>query len=80
MSKIINGTSGIKRHRNGDKIFYAINALILGLLAVIIIYPLYFIIIASFSDPDAVLGGKVVFFPVNITLDGYKKTIARLEK
>lgn len=77
MSKIINGTSGIKRHRNGDKIFYAINALILGLLAVIIIYPLYFIIIASFSDPDAVLGGKVVFFPVNITLDGYKKTIER---
>ena len=35
----------------GDKIFFAINAFFLGLLALIILYPLYFIVIASFSDP-----------------------------
>ena len=35
----------------GDKIFFVINALFLGLLALIILYPLYFIVIASFSDP-----------------------------
>ncbi|MBR4359398.1 MAG: carbohydrate ABC transporter permease, partial [Clostridia bacterium] len=44
----------------GDKVFFVINALFLGLLALIILYPLYFIVIASFSDPDAVLGGQVV--------------------
>ena len=31
----------------GDKVFFAINAFFLGLLALIILYPLYFIVIAS---------------------------------
>ncbi len=61
----------------GDKIFFAINALFLGLLALIILYPLYFIVIASFSDPDAVLGGQVVLAPVNITFEGYEKVFQR---
>ena len=47
------------RDTMGDKIFYVINGFFLLLLALIIIYPLYFIIIASISDPDAVLGGEV---------------------
>ncbi|MDE7281499.1 MAG: carbohydrate ABC transporter permease, partial [Ruminiclostridium sp.] len=63
----------------GDRVFYIINALVLGILALIIIYPLYFIIIASISDPDAVLGGKVILYPVNITLSGYQKIIERTD-
>lgn len=63
----------------GDKVFYVIDALFLGILAVIIIYPLYFIIIASISDPDAVLGGKVVLYPVDITFTGYEKIIERTD-
>jgi putative aldouronate transport system permease protein len=39
---------------------------------VIILYPLYFIVIASFSDPSAVSTGKVWLFPKGFTLDGYK--------
>ena len=42
----------------GDRVFYAVNTVLLALLALIVIYPLYFIIIASFSDPDAVLAGR----------------------
>ena len=61
----------------GDKIFFAVNSIFLGLLALIILYPIYFIIIASISDPDAVLGGQVVLAPVNITLDGYAKVLER---
>ena len=61
----------------GDKIFFVINAIFLGLLALIILYPLYFIVIASFSDPDAVLGGQVVLAPVNITFEGYEKVFQR---
>ena len=61
----------------GDKIFFVINAIFLGILALIILYPIYFIIIASISDPDAVLGGQVVLAPVNITLDGYAKVFER---
>ena len=61
----------------GDKIFYAINGFFLLLLALIILYPLYFIIIASISDPDAVLGGEVVLYPVRITFEGFSKIMER---
>ena len=66
----------IKESRS-DRIFYIVNYIILGLLALIVIYPLYFIIIASFSSADAVLGGKVILFPVDINFDGYVKIFQR---
>ena len=65
------------RDTMGDKIFYIINGAFLCLMALIVLYPLYFIIIASISDPDAVLGGKVVLYPVQITLDGFAKILER---
>lgn len=70
---------GLGKSTAGDKVFYTLNALFLALLAIIIIYPLYFIIIASFSDPDAVLAGKVVLLPKDITLAGYQKIIERAD-
>ena len=63
----------------GDKVFYTINAIVLGILALIVIYPLYFIIIASISDPDAVLAGKVVLYPVQITFSGFQKILERTD-
>ena len=63
----------------GDKVFHTITYILLGLLALIILYPVYFIIIASFSDPDAVLAGKVVLFPVGINFDGYVKILERTD-
>ena len=63
----------------GDKVFYTINYIFLGLMALIVIYPLYFIVIASFSDPDAVLAGDVILYPVKITLDGYQKILDRTD-
>jgi multiple sugar transport system permease protein/putative aldouronate transport system permease protein len=38
----------------------------------IVLYPVVYIVSASFSSPTAVISGKVVLFPVNVTLDGYK--------
>ena len=63
----------------GDKIFRFFSGLFLLLLAAIVLYPVYFIIIASFSDPDAVLSGRVVLWPVDITLDGYMKIMERTD-
>ena len=65
------------RDTTGDKVFYTINAIVLALVALIVLYPLYFIIIASISDPDAVLGGKVVLYPVDITFSGFEKIMQR---
>lgn len=70
---------GATRTPVGDKIFYIINAFFLGVMALIVIYPLYFIIIASISDPDAVLAGKVVLFPVDITFSGFQKILERTD-
>ena len=65
------------RDSRGDKIFRFFSGLFLILLALIVLYPVYFIIIASFSDPDAVLGGKVVLWPVGLNFEGYIKIIER---
>ena len=65
------------RDTAGDKVFYTINAIVLGILALIVLYPLYFIVIAAISDPDAVLGGKVVLYPVNLNFEGFSKIMER---
>ena len=67
------------KETRGDKIFNFINGLFLALMAAIVIYPLYFIIIASISDPDAVLAGKVVLYPVQLTFVGFEKIIEHTE-
>nr|WP_029192546.1 carbohydrate ABC transporter permease [Paenibacillus harenae] len=43
------------------------------LMLIIIVYPIYFIVIASFSDPAAVANGQMWFFPKGFTLDGYQE-------
>ena len=63
----------------GDKVFFALNYLFLGIMTLIILYPLYFIIIASISDPDAVLGGEVVLYPVQLTISGFQKILERTD-
>lgn len=62
---------------SGDRLFTVLNGCFLGLMAILVLYPLYFVIIASISDPDAVLAGKVVLYPVQITLDGFRKIMER---
>ena len=56
-------------------ILYSVSIIIL----LIVIYPLYFIIIASFSNPTEVANGKVWFFPSQFTLDGYKEIMRHSE-
>ena len=45
------------------------------LILFITIYPLYFTVIASISDPKAVATGEVVWCPVGFTLDSYKQVL-----
>ena len=56
----------------GDVVYYVVISIILALLTIIVVYPIYFIIIASISDPDAVLNGQVILWPIQITFSGYK--------
>ena len=56
-----------------DRIYNAVNTFLLGVLLIIVAYPLYFIVIASFSDPSAVGTGHVLFFPKGLNLEGYQR-------
>lgn len=56
----------------GDRLFDAVSVVIGVIMLLIIIYPLYFIVIASFSSPAAVANGEVWLFPKSLTLEGYK--------
>ncbi len=56
-----------------DRVFNLIVYSFAALLLVIILYPIYFIVIASFSNPYEVSGGNVWFYPVGFTLDGYRE-------
>ena len=55
-----------------DKIFYIINDLFLLLALIVVLYPIIYIISSSLSSPNAVSTGKVVLFPVEFSLEGYK--------
>ena len=60
-----------------DYVYYVICGFILFFLSVIVIYPLYYIVIASVSDPDAVMTGKVWLYPVKVTFSGYAQLFNR---
>ena len=63
------------RRTAGDRIFDTVNvALMVGVLLAVL-YPLYFVVIASFSDPDMVNSGQVWLIPRGVTLEGYARII-----
>lgn len=61
----------IKKSRE-DLIFDIFNYTICFALLIIILYPMYFVVIASFSDPNAVAMGKVDFWIKGFNVKGYK--------
>ena len=58
-----------------DIIYFAIIGVLLAMLTIIVVYPIYFIVIGSISNPDAVLNGEVIFWPVDITFSGYQALV-----
>ena len=62
----------VKRSKE-DLIFDLLNYIVLGAFLLIVLYPLYFIIIASFSDPSRVLSGDVILLPKDLDFSGYQK-------
>jgi putative aldouronate transport system permease protein len=62
-----------RRIKTGDLAFDLIVFLICAVTVVAVAYPLYFIVIASFSDPVAVRSGEVWLSPKGATLEGYRR-------
>lgn len=55
----------------GEKLFYQVNAILLGLAALSALLPLFNILSLSLSSNHAILAGKVTFLPVEFTLSSY---------
>lgn len=56
----------------GDKIFYVIISVVLTLFFLMVLYPCIYVISASFSSGTAVQAGKVVLWPVDFSIEGYR--------
>lgn len=59
------------RMSKGDVRFETGIIILLAILTVLIIYPLVYVVSASFSDALMVAAGRVILWPVNVTTDNY---------
>ena len=60
--------SGAIRETRADRVFNVINLVFWLIVLFITLYPLWLILIASVSDPDAVLQARVLLWPVDFSM------------
>lgn len=60
------------KQSSGDRIFLAVVYVSLSLALVLVLYPLLYVVSASFSSPAAIRAGKVWLLPKDVTLMGYE--------
>ncbi len=70
------GRSHRIRASRADRIFDFFNVMLMVVILVIIIYPLWFVVIASFSDSQLVNTGKVLIVPKGFHLSAYQKVFS----
>ena len=68
--------SGAMLESRSDRVFNFFNVILMIIILAIIIYPLWFIIIASVSDSAQVTNGNVLLWPKGFHLDAYRKVFA----
>jgi putative aldouronate transport system permease protein len=61
------------RDKFADPVFNTVAVVVLLLAIAAVVYPLYFVVIASISDPNQIYEGNVWFFPQGITFEGYQR-------
>lgn len=64
-----------KRQSGFDNAFDIISTVLLVIALLIVLYPLYFVVIASVSDANAIATGQVVLLPKNVSFVGYKRIL-----
>lgn len=69
-------TKNKKRRSWDDRIFDWVCNIFLLLFVIIVAYPLWFVLVASFSDPTYVNTGTFLLYPKGFTLQGYEMVFA----
>lgn len=59
----------------GDCVFDAVIYTVLTLVALVTLYPLIYIVSASFSNPMAIVKGELWLWPQEVTLDAYRRVL-----
>ena len=54
-----------------DRVFDVINLCLMVVLLLVYIWPIWFVVIASFSDPNKVMSGQVLLLPKGLTMKSY---------
>ncbi len=76
MAKMTNHSSGeIRSNNTPDKIFGAAVLILSILIFIVIVYPLWFVVIASISNSNLVNQGAVTFLPKDIRFYGFQQIL-----
>ena len=71
----VQDTTRIK-NSSGDRVFMAGVYILLATFLLVVLLPLLYIVASSFSDPLAVSSGRVTFWPIDFTLEGYQRALS----
>ena len=66
---------GVECRTRNDVVFDAVNGVLVALVILACAYPIYYTIIASFSDPAQVISGNVFLWVKDFTLDSYRSVL-----
>lgn len=69
----------IKNMSMSNRLFYLFNGIFWAIMLFVTIYPLYLVVIASFSSYDAIVRGEVFLWPVDFSLIGYEAVFKNTE-
>lgn len=61
------------------KLFNSFNVFLLIFITILCIYPVWYMLVVSFSDKSAVAAGQVFFWPKNFTLSAYKLILDEIQ-
>lgn len=61
-----------KKYHRSELLFDWTNYGLLVIIGLVVMYPVYFVLIASVSDPNYVSNGEVIVWPKGWTLEGYQ--------
>lgn len=69
----------IRTHNGPDILFKIVISVICIFSFLVVLYPMYFIVIASFSDSTLVNQGQVILYPKGVSLYGYEQIFKKPE-
>lgn len=64
-----------KTKYGGEKVFNAINTVFLALFAIVILFPIWNVVVASFSSASAIAKGSSLFWPAEFSVENYQAVL-----